>query len=94
MHLSTGKAMGALNKSGSNVVSSLEPTADERIVGFYGQSGVYGMCHEFGIITAPKDVGDLPMAAYELPELLNTDGRGGTKPGKVSLQDPQESCES
>lgn len=86
MHLSTGKAMGALNKSGSNTVSLLEPAADHKIVGSYGHRGTYGMCHEFGIIIAPRDVRELPIAAYELLELSNADGRGWEMAGKVSLE--------
>lgn len=40
-------------------------------------SGKWGMAHEFGIVTAPKDR-ELPDSLYDMPELQNNPkGRGG-----------------
>ncbi|KAH8174076.1 peptidase family protein [Sarocladium implicatum] len=65
--LSGGKAMGALNKSYGSTVKVLVPEEGHRIVGFYGTSGSYGMCKEFGIITASKNQ-EIPQSAYEFLE--------------------------
>ena len=46
---------------------SLAPEAGHKIVGFFGSSGSYGMCNEFGIVTVEKDV-ELPDSAYEFLE--------------------------
>lgn len=79
VHLSNGEAAGELNAEhdSSNVVR-LEPAANEVIVGFYGKSQKDGFCGvvEFGIITAPKEIGleRLPASVYDLPELKNTAG--------------------
>lgn len=78
MHLSTGKAMGALNKCSGAKVQALLPDEGQRIVGFYGTSWRHGMILEFGIITAPKEL-ELPDSMYEMPELQNTDGGTGAK---------------
>jgi hypothetical protein len=52
-------------------VVTLMPEDDEVIVGFFGHSELdYGFTHEFGILTAPKDV-ELPDQVYDLPELRN-----------------------
>ena len=49
----------------------LEPGEDEVIVGFFGQSDAgCGFTHEFGILTAPKDV-EIPEYAYGMAELSN-----------------------
>ncbi|KAJ5731096.1 uncharacterized protein N7483_005604 [Penicillium malachiteum] len=59
------------DKQGKSVFT-LEPTEDEVIVGFYGQSDAKsGFIHQFGILTAPKDV-ELPERVYYLPEFNNT----------------------
>lgn len=81
IHLSNGKSMGALNKREGVTVTSLTPPAGHKIIGFYGASGTYGMCDQFGIVTAPRDV-ELPDSIYDLPELQNTDGGTGTRAGK------------
>ncbi|KAL0265009.1 hypothetical protein SLS55_000965 [Diplodia seriata] len=78
--LADGTVRGELNSDGnedcSDGVGVLEPGPDEHIVGFFGRSdwgrGFDGI-HEFGIITAPRDV-DLPERVYEMDELKNTDG--------------------
>ncbi|CAH0054250.1 unnamed protein product [Clonostachys solani] len=77
MVLSNGKAIGALNKSRSTI-TPLVPDDGQKIVGFYGKSGEYGLCSEFGIITAPRDV-EIPDSVYDLPELQNLpkDGNQG-----------------
>lgn len=84
MYLSNGKAMGALNRgSGSGTaVTALVPPPGHKIIGFYGRSGKWGMCHEFGIVCAPNNV-ELPDSMYDMPELQNTNG--GTAPRGVKV---------
>lgn len=49
----------------------LKPGEDEVIVGFFGQSDAgSGYTHEFGILTAPKDI-VIPEYAYGMAELSN-----------------------
>ncbi|KAF2274335.1 uncharacterized protein EI97DRAFT_126430 [Westerdykella ornata] len=52
-------------------VVKLAPRADEVIVGFFGKNRQYGGVAQFGIITAPKELGldGLPDAVFDLPEL-------------------------
>jgi hypothetical protein len=74
MHLANRTSAGELN--GRNNIVKLQPSAQEVIVGFYGKtSDNCGGVMEFGIITAPKDVGldGLPAAVFDLPELRNED---------------------
>jgi hypothetical protein len=74
MHLTNRTSAGELNGRG-NIVK-LQPSAQEVIVGFYGKtSDNCGGVVEFGIITAPKDVGlnGLPAAVFDLSELRNED---------------------
>lgn len=78
MHLSNGTKAGELNADGRDgwSISTLEPTENEVIVGFYGKSEPYGCgVLEFGIITAPKSVGldGLPDATFDMQELRNND---------------------
>lgn len=51
------------------------------IVGFYGTSGTYGMCKEFGIVTAPRDQ-QLPDFAYDQPQLQNSPVAGSRRATK------------
>lgn len=54
-----------------------EPSSGHKIIGFFGRSrwdpGHCCPVHEFGIVTAPRDV-ELPTAVYKMSELQNTDG--------------------
>ena len=76
MFLSNRTVKGAIN-GGENVLN-LKPGSNDVIVGFYGKStkDSFNGVAEFGIITAPKDVGldVLPEAAFDLPELRNSAG--------------------
>lgn len=83
MHLSTGKARGALNANDGSTITALEPPPNHKIIGFHGRSGKWGMCMVFGIITAPKDA-ELPDSMYDLPELSNTDGGLGGNNNEAS----------
>ena len=79
MTLGSGESWGRLNGGQTNMHPYMETTEDERIIGFYGQSDQdNGFTHEFGIITAPKNVVDseegLPRQVYGMSELMNTDG--------------------
>ncbi|KAJ4364181.1 hypothetical protein N0V83_009637 [Neocucurbitaria cava] len=79
MRLCNGTVAGELNNYNSSNIVRLEPAPHEVIVGFYGKSdkrSCFCGVVEFGIITAPKDVGiaGLPAAVYDLPELKNTAG--------------------
>ncbi|KAK0384866.1 hypothetical protein NLU13_7344 [Sarocladium strictum] len=65
--LSNGKAMGALNKNRGSEIEVLAPEKGHRVVGFYGTSGRGGMCKEFGIVTADKNL-QLPASAYDYLE--------------------------
>ncbi|CAI4218935.1 unnamed protein product [Parascedosporium putredinis] len=86
--LSNGTVWGQLDGdqgdgAGFEVIA-LEPSSDETIVGFFGQSWWGSHCDglvEFGIITAPKNT-ELPEAVYDMDELKNTDG-GVAEDGKV-----------
>jgi len=77
VYLSNGQEAGELHDGNYGDQSSevLEPPPNHKIIGFYGQSDLYGFgqAHEFGIITAPRDV-ELPARVYEMKELQNTDG--------------------
>lgn len=83
MHLSDGTSAGELNTRGmsNDEVTTLAPAPGEVIVGFFGKSQRDGFCGvlEFGIITAPKEVGleGLPDQAWDLSELKNTAGLNG-----------------
>ncbi|KAH7009970.1 zinc metallo proteinase [Ilyonectria destructans] len=81
--LSNGKAMGALNKRGSDSVEILVPDKGQRIIGFYGGSnnGGWQSIHEFGIVTAPKDQ-PIPDSVYDMPELQNNPHVGVGRPSK------------
>ncbi|KAK1826800.1 metallopeptidase [Podospora conica] len=72
--LADGRAMGALNKSSADCkedIKILTPDDGHRIIGFYGATGLGGgLCHRFGIVTAPKDI-DLPDFVYDMEELRN-----------------------
>lgn len=77
MHLSNQRtSAGELNHGDQSSIVRLEPGALEVIVGFYGKSefGGFNGVMEFGIITAPKNIGldGLPDATFDLPELKNT----------------------
>ncbi|KAK0639747.1 putative peptidase family-domain-containing protein [Cercophora newfieldiana] len=89
--LSDGSARGALNKrSNSNGVKVMKPDEGYRIIGFFGASGQYGMCHKFGIITAPKNV-ELPDSVYDLDELQNKcTGERSSKRRKISRDEQSE----
>nr|GAT46402.1 predicted protein [Mycena chlorophos] len=72
MTLDDGSSWGELN---GHATETLAPQDDERIVGLYGRSQLgSGFAIEFGIITAKKDVGELPEVVYDMPELQNTEG--------------------
>lgn len=81
MHLSDGTTRGELNERYGSTIVRLEPAANEIVVGFFGQSSKDNFCGvmEFGIITAPKNVGwdGLPPSVYDLPELKNSAGLDG-----------------
>ena len=49
---------------------STVPPSNHKIIGFYGTSGEWGMCSEFGIVTAPRDA-VLPDSMYDMEELQN-----------------------
>ncbi|OBR12801.1 Zinc metalloproteinase [Colletotrichum higginsianum IMI 349063] len=84
VHLSDGTSGGALSGGGDEPETlSLEPQADERIVGFFGRSWWgrhFDGLVEFGIITAPRDF-VLPDVVYGMAELQNTDG--GRRPEEI-----------
>jgi hypothetical protein len=96
MHLSDGTVKGELNCDPSMAVS-LMPGPDEVIVGFYGRSNRNGFTGvtEFGIITAPKDVGldGLPEIVFDLPELRNTCGLGEDDRAQMGEEDSDEESE-
>jgi hypothetical protein len=83
MTLTNRTSAGELNRRGGHGQSivRLEPATHEVIVGFYGKSSRGGFCGivEFGIITAPKNVGldGLPDSVFDLPELRNNCGLDG-----------------
>lgn len=57
-------------KRNSTVVTP-QPGEDEVIIGFYGKSDTgSGFTHEFGILTAPKEV-ELPEKVFDMVELRN-----------------------
>ncbi|RDW93963.1 uncharacterized protein DSM5745_01285 [Aspergillus mulundensis] len=87
MVLGDGTAWGELNSAShdyegnedgeleSQGVFTLEPEEGEVIVGFYGLSAKdSGFCHQFGILTALRDV-QLPEVLYDMPELGNAGDR-------------------
>ncbi|KAE8833487.1 hypothetical protein PTNB73_05125 [Pyrenophora teres f. teres] len=88
MHLSDGTSAGELNMRGGMdpEITTLAPSPDEVIVGFFGKSSRGGFCGvlEFGIITAPKDVGldGLPEQVWEMCELKN----------RAGLEDDDDDC--
>lgn len=70
------------------LTSAEVPKEGHKIVGFYGSSGPYADCNQFGIITAPRNV-ELPDYVYDLPELQNnpkdeSDGGHRSKRRKMS----------
>ncbi|RMZ68500.1 zinc metallo ase [Pyrenophora seminiperda CCB06] len=82
MCLADGTEAGELNTyDGAGDVVTLAPAPDEVIVGFFGKSTRNGFCgvQEFGIITAPRDVGleGLPEKVWEMSELRNVAGLSG-----------------
>lgn len=80
----SGSSDGSSDGLDGHDVAILEPTANQRIVGFYGLSAWRGDCNpvlELGIITAPKGV-DLPDEVYDMEELQNTDGGTGPRPSR------------
>ncbi|KAH7324142.1 putative peptidase family-domain-containing protein [Stachybotrys elegans] len=97
MTLSNGRAMGALNLGGSSALAEvLVPDEGQRILGFYGRSGAYGMCSEFGIVTGPKDK-DIPDSVYDMPELQNYPlghKRKGRKHGTIGKLDESDTDET
>ncbi|KAL2161860.1 hypothetical protein VTH06DRAFT_7644 [Thermothelomyces fergusii] len=89
MWLSNGKAMGALNCLGDvSSVRMLVPPKDHRIIGFVGTSGRWGMCQEFGIVTAPRNV-VLPDSVYDLEELQNKPEQDGRPNKRRRVSDPE-----
>ncbi|KAF2186772.1 hypothetical protein K469DRAFT_726230 [Zopfia rhizophila CBS 207.26] len=74
--IEVNRAKGELNRSRDTGVVKLEPGVNEVIVGFHGKSARDSFCGvvEFGIITAPKEVGldGLPEVTFNLSELRNT----------------------
>ena len=79
MTLESGESWGRLNEGSSSSHASLQAAEGERIIGFYGKSDHHrGFTHEFGIITAPRDVVDseegLPRQVYGMSELMNING--------------------
>ncbi|KAL2150598.1 hypothetical protein VTH82DRAFT_7161 [Thermothelomyces myriococcoides] len=89
MWLSNGKAMGALNCFGDvSRVKMLVPPKDHRIIGFFGTSGRWGMCHEFGIVTAPRNV-VLPDSVYDLEELQNKPEQDGHRNKRRRVSNPE-----
>jgi hypothetical protein len=94
MYLSDGTAAGHLNSyKGNSDVVRLEPAKNEVIVGFFGKSYRDGFCGvaEFGIITAPRDVGimGLPEQVWDLSELKNTAGLDGDDDDQESEEDEE-----
>lgn len=57
------------------------PGPNQKIIGFYGTSGQYGMCNEFGIVTGPADQ-HIPDIVYDMPELQNNPDGGSRRPTK------------
>ncbi|KAK1750412.1 putative peptidase family-domain-containing protein [Echria macrotheca] len=83
--LSDGNARGALNcGSDREQVQVLTPDPGQRIIGFYGSS--YGLCQQFGIVTAPKDV-ELPDYVYDMEELQNKPEGQRSKRRRLSRED-------
>jgi hypothetical protein len=85
MHASDGSSWGELNEDGgwggTISVTSLEPSPNERIIGFFGHSeydGGFEGILEFGILTVPNDTSEeIVQLCYEMAELKNTDGNTG-----------------
>uniref|UniRef100_A0A8H7NQE5 Jacalin-type lectin domain-containing protein n=1 Tax=Bionectria ochroleuca TaxID=29856 RepID=A0A8H7NQE5_BIOOC len=73
IHVSNGKATGALNEGASKVTLEMKPNANEEIVGFYGMNGPDGECCQFGILKAPRGV-PLPDSLYDKAELQGGSG--------------------
>ncbi|KAK0102214.1 hypothetical protein ONS95_005839 [Cadophora gregata] len=74
-HMSGGTSGGHLDEN--TPVHTLEPSPGHKIVGFYGWSRwgqIFNEVMEFGIITAPGDINDLPEIIYDMPELRNSNG--------------------
>ena len=102
MHLANGTSAGELNLHGYDGddvdVTTLAPAPDEVIVGFFGKSSRSGFCGvlEFGIITAPKEVGleGLPEKVWELSEVKNTAGLDDDDHGDDDDEDDYEMEES
>ncbi|KAL2187683.1 hypothetical protein L209DRAFT_753780 [Thermothelomyces heterothallicus CBS 203.75] len=89
MWLSNGKAMGALNCRGDvSSVRMLVPPKDHRIIGFFGTSGRWGMCYEFGIVTAPRNT-VLPDSVYDLEKLQNKPEQAGHRNKRPRVSDPE-----
>lgn len=88
--LSNGKAMGALNRSHGEPIETLVPGPNQKIIGFYGRSGQYGMCREFGIVTGPAHH-HIPDTIYDMPELQNNPDGGSGRPSKRQRVDQNES---
>lgn len=57
------------------------PGPNQKVIGFYGTSGQYGMCREFGIVTGPADQ-PIPDAVYDMPELQNNPQGGSRRSAK------------
>ncbi|KAM7206057.1 metallopeptidase [Naviculisporaceae sp. PSN 640] len=88
--LSDGNARGALNcGSDREHVKILTPDEGHRIIGFYGASGIHGMCHQFGIVTAPKDI-ELPDSVYDMDELQNKREGRSSKRQRISRDDDSD----
>ncbi|ORX97802.1 putative peptidase family-domain-containing protein [Clohesyomyces aquaticus] len=93
MTLSNRTSRGELNRNSGGNIIKLEPASHEVIVGFHGKSSRDGFSGvvEFGIITAPKEVGldGLPPQTFDLPELRNTCGldESGNNDGNHSDED-------
>ncbi|KAK3905150.1 putative peptidase family-domain-containing protein [Staphylotrichum tortipilum] len=62
------------------------PPANHKIIGFYGTSGKWGMCCEFGIVTAPRDA-VLPDSMYDLDELQNKPEEEGRSSKRRRIDD-------
>ncbi|KAK0103842.1 hypothetical protein ONS96_004952 [Cadophora gregata f. sp. sojae] len=86
-HMSGGTSGGHLDEN--TPVHTLEPSPGHKIVGFYGWSRwgqIFNEVMEFGIITAPGDINDLPEIIYDMPELRNSNG-GNADAGDVMFYD-------
>ncbi|KAL2177528.1 putative peptidase family-domain-containing protein [Thermothelomyces heterothallicus CBS 202.75] len=69
-------------------ISKVAVTDGDSIIGFFGTSGRWGMCYEFGIVTAPRNT-VLPDSVYDLEKLQNKPEQAGHRNKRPRVSDPE-----